>query len=237
MTKVLLIAPHPDDAELGMGGVIVQMIQSNWNVVLADLTNGEPTPLGTEQIRKQESNEASRILGIKNRINLGLPNRYLQATLENRTRLAELIRTEHPDILFGPKSPDYHPDHIEATKLVDGARFAAKFHKTDMEGSPHWTPRVYQYYSPHRAQHSTPSFIVDISNVWEQKISAIQAYQSQIKNTAGRNTIALIDRIETICRYFGQCIGCKYGEPFVSQDPIAMNNLAILPQQEASLQS
>ena len=88
MTNVLIIAPHPDDAELAMGGVIAQMIQSKWNVVLADLTNGEPTPLGTEQIRKQESQEASRILGITNRINLGLPNRYLQATLENRQRLA-----------------------------------------------------------------------------------------------------------------------------------------------------
>jgi len=227
MTKVLIIAPHPHDAELAMGGAIVQMIQNNWNVVLADLTNGEPTPLGTEQIRKQESNKASRILGISNRINLGLPNRYVQATLENRRRLAELIRTEHPDILFGPKSPDYHPDHIESTKLIDGARFAAKFCKTDMAGGPHWTPKVYQYYSPHRTTHNTPSFITDISNVWEQKMSAIQAYQSQIKST-GDNAIALVDRIETICRYFGQCIGCKYGEPFFCQDPVAVNRLDML---------
>ena len=227
MAKVLIIAPHPDDAELAMGGVIAQMIQSNWDIVLADLTNGEPTPLGTEQIRKHESQKASQILGIANRINLGLPNRYLQASLDNRRRVAELIRTECPDILFGPKSPDYHPDHVETTKLIEGARFVAKFHKSDMAGRPHWTPKVYQYYSPHRTIHCNPSFIADISNVWEKKISAIKAYQSQVTSTS-TNGKTLADSVETICRYFGQCIGCKYGEPFYCQDPMAMTNLNIL---------
>ena len=227
MAKVLIIAPHPDDAELAMGGLIAQMIQNDWKVVLADLTNGEPTPFGTEQIRREESQKASQILGITNRVNLGLPNRYLQATLDNRKRLAELIRTEHPDILFGPISPDYHPDHVETTKLIEAARFVAKYHRSDMTGTPHWTPRVYQYYSPHRNIHGTPSFIADISSVWEQKMSAIRAYQSQIKSS-GNNAIGLTDRIETTCRYFGQCIGCRYGEPFFCQGPMAMANLDML---------
>ena len=115
---VVVFSPHPDDAEFAMGGTIAKMAESGWEVVIVDLTDGEPTPLGTKQLRQEEAEKASRILGVEKRICLDMPNRYLQANLENRRKLAEIIRLHQPDLIFGPVVPDYHPDHIEAAKLL-----------------------------------------------------------------------------------------------------------------------
>lgn len=224
----MIISPHPDDAELAMGGTIVKMIESGWDVIVVDLTDGEPTPFGTKKARRKETKKATKILGIKKRICLDMPNRYLQATFENRRKLAEAIRLNQPDLLFGPAMPDYHPDHIEAAKLVNGARFEAKFHKTNMAGIPHWTPREYSYYSTHRLCYDKPSFIVDVTDFWDKKIKAVQAYQSQIKNISSTNPVPLDELVEIICRYFGQCIGCKYGEPFIGFEPLRLRDLEFL---------
>jgi bacillithiol biosynthesis deacetylase BshB1 len=227
MKKILIIAPHPDDAELAMGGTIAKMIDAGWKVTIVDLTNGEPTPLGSEKIRKKETLNANKALGIKNRICLNLPNRYLQPTLENRRKLAEVIRLHQPDLLFGPVMPDLHPDHVAAANLINGARFEAKFHKTDMPGIPHWTPKQYGYYSTHRTFYDKPSFVVDITDWWTAKINAVRVYQSQIKIAPQYNNISLLEKVKIICRYFGQCAGVKYAEPFISYEPVSGKNLEI----------
>ena len=228
MKTAMIIAPHPDDAELAMGGTIAKMIDAGWDVTIVDLTDGEPTPFGSKQLREEETRKATKILGIKNRICLEMPNRYLQATLENRRKLAEVIRLNQPDLLFGPAMPDYHPDHIEATKLVRNARFEAKFHKTAMAGIPHWTPRQYGYYSTHTLSYDRPSFIVDVTDFWDKKIKAVQAYQSQIKSISSTKSASLLEEVEVVCRYFGQCAGIKYGEPFVSYEPIRVKKIEFL---------
>jgi len=228
MTRAMIVAPHPDDAELAMGGTMTKMIESGWDVVVVDLTDGEPTPSGSKELRQKETEKASRILGIKKRICLEMPNRHLQANLENRRKLAEVIRLNQPDLIFGPVTPDYHPDHVEAAKLVGGSRFEAKFHKTDMKGIPHWTPRQYGYYSTHRLEHDKPSFIIDVADQWDKKVRAIQAYQSQVEYISSANSVSLLEKIEAVCRYFGQCIGSKYGEPFVSYEPIGIQKLEVL---------
>ena len=228
MIRTMIIAAHPDDAELAMGGTIAKMIESGWDVVLVDLTDGEPTPFGSKELRQKETEKANHILGVKKRICLDMPNRYLQANLDNRRKLAEVIRLNQPDIIFGPVAPEYHPDHVEAAKLVEGARFEAKFHKTDMKGAPHWTPRQYGYYGTHRLYYEKPSFIVDITDQWNKKIKATQAYKSQIISISSANSVSLLEKIEITCRYFGQCVGCKYGEPFVSYEPIGIKRLELL---------
>ena len=157
-----------------------------------------------------------------------MTNRYLQADLENRRKLAEVIRKHQPDFLFGPAMPDYHPDHVEAAKLVEAARFEAKFHKTDMKGTPHWTARLFGYFSTHRPDYPKPSFIVDITNYWDKKIKAIQAYQSQIKDVSDENPVSLIEKVEVVCRYFGHCIGSRYGEPFIAHEPVGVRNIELL---------
>jgi len=228
MKTVLIIAPHPDDAELAMGGTIAKMIAVGWNVVVADLTDGEPTPFGSKESRAKETQLASSILGIKKRICLDMPNRSLQPTLENRRRIAEITRLNKPDVLFGPVMPDWHPDHKVASQLIDKARFEAKFYKTKMRGSPHWIPKLYYYYSPHRLEYSKPSFIIDISDYWEKKIAAIKAYESQVKNIPKLSPLCLTEKVEIINRYFGQCINVKYAEPFVSDAFISVGNFDVL---------
>ena len=220
--KVLVVAPHPDDAELSMGGTIARMITSGWDVCVVDLTDGEPTPFGSKEIRAQETALASKILGIKNRICLDLPNRKLKETLENRKKLAEVIRQFRPDALFGPSLPDWHPDHVAATQLMEAARFEAKYHKTDMIGQSHWTPKLYYYYSAHRMEYQRPSFIVDISDKWQKKRDAINVYKSQIENSIINQSISLIEKSDVAARFFGLSIASKYGEPFICNEPISI---------------
>ena len=224
MKTALIVAPHPDDAELAMGGAIAGMIITGFNVVIVDLTDGEPTPFGSKQIRAKETQKASDILGIKKRICLDMSNRNLQPTLQNRRKLAAVIRLHKPDILFAPAMPDRHPDHKAALELTEAARFEAKYHKTDLPGDPHWTPKLWQYYSPHRQDFARPSVIMDISGVWEMKLAAIKAYQSQLKNNDCTSTCSILERIEINAKYFGQCINAVYGEPFIASEPLSITS-------------
>jgi bacillithiol biosynthesis deacetylase BshB1 len=228
MKTALIVSPHPDDAELGMGGAIVKMITSGWDVTIVDLTDGDPTPFGSKEIRASETKVSSDILGIQKRICLDMPNRYLQASLENRRKLAEVIRLSKADILFAPAMPDWHPDHKAALELTQTARFEAKYHKTDMAGEPHWTDKLWLYYSPHRREFPRPSFIMDISEVWEKKLAAIKAYQSQLKNNSPGNAYSMLERLEITAKYFGQSINAAYGEPFAVCEPLSINSLSSL---------
>ena len=226
MKTALIVAPHPDDAELAMGGAIAKMITTGWSVCIVDLTDGEPTPFGSKQIRTKETQRASDILGIKKRICLDMPNRNLEPILQNRRKLAEVIRLNRPDILFAPAMPDWHPDHKAALELTEAARFEAKYHKTDLAGDPYWTPRLWQYYSPHRQGFARPSVIMNISDVWEQKLAAIKAYQSQLKNNSPTSTCSLLERIEITAKYFGQCINTRYAEPFIASEPVPISSFS-----------
>ena len=119
LLDILVIAPHPDDGELGMGGAIVKFKARGQSVGILDLTDGEPTPHGSPEMRARETMAATEILGLDWRENLGLPNRSLEATLEARRRLAEVIRRVRPRWLFAPYWIDAHPDHVAATQLVE----------------------------------------------------------------------------------------------------------------------
>ena len=118
-------------------------------VGVLDLTSGEPTPHGSPEIRSRETAAATAILGLDWRENLGLPNRSLEATIENRAKLAGVIRQQRPRWLFAPYWVDAHPDHVAATQLVEAARFWAKLTKTDLPGEPHHPQRIYNYYCVH----------------------------------------------------------------------------------------
>lgn len=146
---VLVIAPHPDDAELGMGGAILKFKEEGLAVGVLDLTDGEPTPHGSPAIRAEEMTAATAVLGLDWRENLGLRNRFLEPTLDARKQLAEVFRRVRPRWLFAPYWTDAHPDHIAATQLVDAARFWAKLSKSDMSGDPFHPQRIYNYYCVH----------------------------------------------------------------------------------------
>ncbi|MCA9239967.1 MAG: bacillithiol biosynthesis deacetylase BshB1, partial [Planctomycetales bacterium] len=222
MLDVLVIAPHPDDAELGMGGAIVKMLADGWRVGVLDLTSGEPTPHGSPELRRQETAAATKTLGLPWRQNLGLPNRSLEPTLENRAKLAGVIRTERPRWLFAPYWEDAHPDHTAATKLVDDARFWAKLTKTDLPGEPHHPERIYNYYCVHLKQAATPAFVLDISREWETKLASIRAYQSQFITGRPTDPPTFLDKLRDEAAYWGKTIGVAYGEPFHCREPIGM---------------
>ncbi|GIX00863.1 MAG: bacillithiol biosynthesis deacetylase BshB1 [Pirellulaceae bacterium] len=225
---MLVIAPHPDDAELGAGGTIAKMIALGWKVGILDLTSGEPTPHGTPERRRQETDAASRLLNVSWRENLGLPNRSLEATLEARRRLAEVFRRVRPRWLFAPYWEDAHPDHVAATQLIEAARFWAKLTKTDMAGEPFHPERIFYYYCVHLRHVAQPAFVVDISDQWETKEAAIACYASQF--LVGREHLApsFLERLRDEAAYWGKMIGTRYGEPFASREPVALRDLTRL---------
>ncbi len=222
---VLVVAPHPDDAELGLGGTIVKLLNSGWRVGVLELTNGEPTPFGSPEIRAAETAAASAALGLSWRRNLGLPNRRVEATLENRARLAAEIRLARPKWLFAPFWVDAHPDHVAATELIEAARFWAKLTKTDLPGEPWHPARIFYYYCVHLKQHPQPAFVVDITREWPAKEAALACYQSQF--VTGREAISpsFLEQLELEARWWGKTIGVKYGEPIASREPLGMSNL------------
>jgi N-acetylglucosamine malate deacetylase 1 len=221
----LVIAPHPDDAELGAAGAILKMKAEGWKVGILDLTSGEPTPFGSPEIRERETAAASEVLGIDYRANLGLPNRRLEATLEARHQVAAVLRQVRPRWLFAPYWVDAHPDHIAATELVEAARFWAKLTKTDLPGEPWHPQRIYNYYCVHLKLAPQPALVLDISEQWEQKIAAIRCYESQFITGRPTESPTFLDQLHTEAAYWGKAIGKRYGEPFTSREPIGIGSL------------
>lgn len=226
MLDVLVIAPHPDDAELGMGGTIGVMLAQGLAVGILDLTDGEPTPLGSPDIRARETVAASAALGITWRENLGLPNRRLRATLAARGLLAGVIRRTRPRWLFAPHWVDAHPDHVAATRLVEASRFWAKLTKCDLSGQPWHPERVYHYACVHLKSVRRPSFVVDISATWEAKRRSLACYASQFPQSTGRPGV--LDRVAAADAWWGSVIGTEHGEPFWCREPVALRGFADL---------
>jgi N-acetylglucosamine malate deacetylase 1 len=225
---MLVIAPHPDDAELGMGGAIAKMIGMGWRVGILDLTDGEPTPYGDPLTRAAETKAASASLGISWRENLGLRNRFLEPTIEARSMLASVFRRVRPKWLFAPYWEDAHPDHLAATQLIEAARFWAKLTKSDMPGEPFHPSRVFHYYCVHLKHVAQPAFVLDITDQWAAKCKSIECYHSQFITGKEHITPNMIDRVRDEAAYWGKMIGTRYGEPFNCREPIALSDLTCL---------
>lgn len=221
----LIVAPHPDDAELGMGGAILKMRSENLRIGILDLTSGEPTPHGSSERRRQETEAASRVLEVSWRFNAGLPNRSLEATLEARELVASVVRLTRPRWLFAPYWEDAHPDHVAATGLVEAARFWAKLSKTEMPGEPHHPERIYYYYCIHLRLAIQPAFILDISDQWERKFESIRCYESQFITGRPTEPPTILDRLRDDAAYWGRLINRRYGEPYATREPLAMQSM------------
>lgn len=221
--KFLFISPHPDDAELAIGGTIIKLKQQGHKVFIIDLTSGEPTPFGSEAKRKKETEKATKILGADKRVNLGLTNRYLFDSKEARLMLAEKVRIFKPDILFCPYPDDAHPDHIAASNISESARFYAKYTKVKLKGKPHYPYYLFYYFCTHLRIVPKISFLVDISGQFKKKEKAIRSYRSQfIDNPKNR---FVFDYIESQNRYFGNLVRCKYAEGLYSKETIKLDDL------------
>lgn len=225
---VLVIASHPDDAEISVGGTIVRSVRQGLRVGVLDLTSGEPTPTGTPERRARETAAATEVLGIAWRGNLGLPNRALEHTLDTRRAVAGALRLLRPRIILSHYWDDVHPDHVAASSLVDAARFWAKLSRTDLPGDPYWPPKIYYYWSIHLRIHPSPSVVIDISDAIDDKLRAIACYESQFGDGRPQTFPTALDDIRDRARYWGWAIHTSYGEPLAAREDIGINGLGAL---------
>ncbi len=223
MVDILVVGTHPDDIELGLGGAVARWVNGGHTVSMLDLTNGEPTPFGDPDTRAKEAAAAAKILGVKTRIILDLPNRELQDSVAARRKVAEVYRKLKPEFVFLQGEVDAHPDHIESSKIAWKARFDAKLTKTDMAHEPWFPKKMFRYLSSHLSYIFEPTFILDVSDTFEKKIDVVRAYKSQFAD-AGKEEW-MINKITTAGAYYGNLIGVKYGEPVALKEPLGLSDL------------
>ncbi|MFW6134053.1 MAG: bacillithiol biosynthesis deacetylase BshB1 [Elusimicrobiota bacterium] len=225
-SKILIFSAHPDDAELGMGGTIAHLLSRGAEVKVVDLTNGEPTPKGSIEIRMQESLDASKSLGFEREI-LDYDNRNLIFSIEKRDRIAGIIRKFRPDGIFVHYYEDSHPDHRETAKIVQDSVFAARLTKTDFPGEPYRAENLYFYYAVHLRKVEKPDFFIRISEKeYQKKVRALKCYKSQFIDNKKNEKV--IEKIKTRDSYWGFLVKSNYAEGFKTRGEIGLNNINCL---------
>jgi bacillithiol biosynthesis deacetylase BshB1 len=236
---VLALAAHPDDVELCAGGTVCLMVKQGYRVGIVDFTRGELGSRGTPALRMEEAQAAAEIIGLSARENLGLPDGDIANTKPNQLRLIRVIRRYRPHIVLLNPTECRHPDHGAAARLATDALFYSGLRKVvtvDDDGNPQepWRPHHALHYL--QAVEFEPTFVVDVTEVWEQRIRALQAFKSQFFNpgyepAAGEpetfvSNPAFFEWIEARARAYGYKIGATYGEPFLYRHgPVGVGDL------------
>jgi N-acetylglucosamine malate deacetylase 1 len=224
------VCAHPDDAELVMGGTLALETARGRRVALVDLTRGEKGSRGTPQVRAAEAAEAARILGVAHRESLGLPDAELQAVPEQKDAVVAALRRLRPRLLLLQYWEQRHPDHAAASRIVSEAAFLAglRNHRPDL-GPPFRPARLVYALNMTEVNDAAPSFVVDVTAVWETKMRAIRAFASQFTPAPGEVLSLPLDRFqegaELAGRRNGQRIGVRFGEGFVTREPLQVDDL------------
>lgn len=225
---VIAFGPHPDDVEFGCGGFLVKAAKNGKKVGIIDMTEGEMSTNGTVEERLKEAQTAADMMGVLVRENLQLPNNYLYNSKEVQKKIITTIRKYKPETILIPYDYDRHPDHENASRLVREAVFTSGLIKyTTGSLKPH-RPKHFYFYS--LWCEFEPSFILDISDVWEQKQAALLAHESQFG--VRENTIPTVDTQESTkhfweakARHYGFMINASFGEAYKSvYFPIGVDN-------------
>lgn len=230
---ILVLAAHPDDAELGCSGTIAAHIQKGYKVGIVDLTRGELGTRGSAETRKKEAENAAKIMGIVARENLGLADGFFSESKEECLEVIKVIRKYQPDIILANAPEDRHPDHGRGGKLAVRAGFLSGLIKIeswegDQKQSP-WRARHIFHYIQDR--HLKPDFVIDISAFWEVKMAALKAFTTQFYNPESNEPSTYIssneflDFVEARAKEMGHSIGVRYGEGFIKEKQIAVSNL------------
>jgi bacillithiol biosynthesis deacetylase BshB1 len=222
---VLAIAAHPDDAEVGCGGALLLAGAGDARTGVIDITDGEASTRGTPESRARERDRASDLLGLAVRERLGVPDGTVGTVADHRLALVRALRDLRPRVVLAPFPEDRHPDHAAAGRLTREACFLAGVRKFGGD-DPHRPSRLYHYMVHHLF---TPSFVLDVSSVWDRKMAAVRAYQSQFAGGPGPATeIAgprFLELLEARASVHGAMVGAEWGEPFHQSGPVAVTAL------------
>ncbi len=224
---ILAFAAHPDDAEMGCGGLLLSMKKKGYSTGIIDLTRGELSSNGDLKTREQETARASEVLMLDKRENLGMPDGNIESNMQNKLKIINILRKYKPEAIIFPYFQDRHPDHENTARLVKEAVFLSGLVKFKT-GLPAYRPKILLNYMLH--YEFKPSFIVDISECFSSKEEAVKAYASQFfsgdksQRITHISTKAFEDVLHTRAKYFGLKIRADYGEPYFINSKIRIND-------------
>jgi len=228
---VIVFAAHPDDAELAMGGTIAKLTKYGLKVGIIDFTRGELGTRGTAETRQREAFNAAIVLKVSLRENLEMPDGDIRINKENLMKVIIAIRKFKPKILFAPYFNDRHPDHIDASHLVKRAMFStglSKIKTFDKEvPQNHYRPEKLFYYM--QTYTFEPTFIIDISDSFEDKMKAVECYSTQFHNPKSKEPETFISKpgfinyIKSRAEFYGFSIGKSFGEAFFCEEKIELD--------------
>jgi bacillithiol biosynthesis deacetylase BshB1 len=229
---LLAIGAHPDDVELTCGGTLIKAARQGHRTGIVDLTGGEAGTHGSRSARAKEAEAAAAALGVSDRRNAGLPDAGLFNTTETRRVVIELIRHFRPRVVILPYPIGRHPDHRMASELCRDASYLAGLKHYPADGEPH-RPEKILYTLAYREDAVKPSFVVDISDVFEAKLAAIRCYASQFdgKMAAGEIFPAGDDIYENVrlhCARAGSLVRVAYGEPYLTHETVRIDDVVTM---------
>jgi bacillithiol biosynthesis deacetylase BshB1 len=229
---LLAIAAHRDDVELTCGGTLIKAAKAGYRTAILDLTQGEMGTRGSAEIRASEAAQAAKVLGVSSRDNLGLPDARIVNDPPTRERLARAIRTLRPRVVIAPPLEGRHPDHRVAAQLVRDACFLAGLAKLAPDLPPH-RPHKILHALAYRQDFERPSFVVDISDEFDQKMEAVRCYTSQFEGATQAGEIYPNgEPLEEVARhyaaYYGTLIRQRYGEPYFTTEVVMVDDVLAL---------
>ena len=230
---LLVFGVHPDDAELGCGGVLLSEKLSGKKTGIIDLTQGELGTRGTPETRKQEAAVAAKILDVDVRINLQLADGFFENNEASQRVVISVLRKYQPEIIICNAPEDRHPDHGRSARLVSDAAFLSGLVKIETTEESviqdAWRPKYVLYYIQDR--YLKPDFVVDITNVFEKKLESVKAYKTQFfdpEAPGGPQTYIsspeFLESVVSRAAMFGKMIGVKYAEGFLSKKMIGIRS-------------
>lgn len=231
---LLAVVAHPDDAELTCGGTLIKAAKAGHRTGILDLSAGEMGSKGSAELRAAEAAQANAILGVATRETLGLPDAGIVNSPENRLRLASVLRRLRPPVVIAPAPAPFgrHPDHRAAAELIRDAVFVAGLRKLGDELPP-FRPRKVVHCITYREDYLKPTFVVDISEEFEAKLTAIRCYASQFDGAvqAGEvypNGEPLYEIVRHQAAHYGSLIRTRYGEPFHTTETMRVDDITQL---------
>jgi bacillithiol biosynthesis deacetylase BshB1 len=232
---ILAIAAHRDDIELTCAGTLLKAVDAGYRAAILDLTAGESGTRGSADLRSDEAKRAAEILGVTERRNAGLPDARLHNSEETRRIVVAEIRHFAPRVVILPFPVGRHPDHRVASELGRDACFLAGLARYDAPGTPH-RPHKILYALSYREDPLKPTFVVDISDQFARKLDAIRCYASQFDGAKAAGEIFptgqdLYSLVETQNAHYGSLIRSRYGEPFYTDETLAVEDVVALAVQ------